>query len=90
MAKWNQFSHWPKVLDQPAAAVSLLMGRHRPRGNKDLAEPSGMPFKVAACFLYYMQVNMAFALTDALVNANSMLVALAFTDRPQSAVVTGS
>ena len=30
---------------------------------KDLAEPSGMTFKVAACFLYYMQVNMAFALT---------------------------
>ena len=57
---------------------------------EDLAEPSGMPFKVATCFLYYMQVNIAFALTDALVNANSMLVTLAFTDRPQSAVVTGS
>ena len=32
-------------------------------GYEDLAEPSGMPFKVAACFLYYMQVNIAFALT---------------------------
>ena len=33
---------------------------------------------------------MAFALTVALVNANSMLVTLAFTDGPQAAVVTGS
>ena len=30
---------------------------------EDLAKPGGMPFKVAACLLYYMQVNMAFALT---------------------------
>ena len=30
---------------------------------EDLAKPDGMPFKVAACLLYYMQVNMAFALT---------------------------
>ena len=33
---------------------------------EDLAKPGGMPFKVmkvVACLLYYMQVNMAFALT---------------------------
>ena len=53
---------------------------------KDLAEPSGMPFKAAACFLYYMQVNMVFALTL----LHWMLVTLAFTDGPQAAVVTGS
>ena len=58
---------------------------------EDLAEPSGMPFKVAACFfvLYAGKHSICFD-SDALVNANSMLVTLAFTDRPQSAVVTGS
>ena len=30
---------------------------------EDLAKPGGMPFKVVSCLLYYMQVNIAFALT---------------------------
>ena len=44
-------------------AVSLFYGPTLPTQCEDLAKPGGMPFKVAACLLYYMHVNMAFALT---------------------------
>ena len=43
--------------------VSLFYGPTLPTRCEDLAKPGGMPFKLAACLLYYMQVNMAFALT---------------------------